>query len=101
MPDHAHHLVEIAERRLDLRQQVDAATLGRVIALFDGDAGAQLALGDQLAFAIGANLAGHEQQIAGADEADIIGHGGARLRQRDALCRQLLFDRTRHVSVPD
>src|SRR5215469_15749839 len=38
--DDAHHLVEIAERGLDLRQQVDgAAACGRG-ALFDGNAGA-------------------------------------------------------------
>jgi len=63
-PDHADHLVEIAERCLDLGQQVDATTLCRGVALFDGDASAQLALGDQLALRVGANLAGDEQQIA-------------------------------------
>src|SRR3954447_8145506 len=56
-PDHANHLVEIAEGRLDLGQQVDATALRRGVALFDGDAGAQLALGNQLALRIGANLA--------------------------------------------
>ena len=39
-PDHADHLVEIAERGLDLGQQVDATALCRGVALFDGDAGA-------------------------------------------------------------
>ena len=67
---------------------------------FDGDAGAQLALGDQLAFGVDANLAGHEQQIAGADEADVIRHRARRLMQHDALCRKFLLDRTRHVSSP-
>jgi hypothetical protein len=57
-------------------------------------------LGDQFAFGIGANLAGDEQQVSGADEADIVRHGGAGLRQGDTLCRQLLFDRARHVSSP-
>src|SRR6266404_148670 len=99
-PDHADHLVEIAERGLDLGQQIDAATLRRRVALFDGDAGAQLALGDQLAFRIGAHLAGDEQQIAGTHEADVIRHRGTRLVQDDALRRQLLFDRTRHVFRP-
>src|SRR3954468_8841901 len=46
-PDHAGDLVEIAERRLYLRQQVDAATLCRGVALLDGHASAELALGDQ------------------------------------------------------
>jgi hypothetical protein len=43
-------------------------------------------------------LAGDEQQVAGSDEADIIGNGGCRLMQDDALCRQFLFHRTSHVS---
>ena len=63
-PDHADHLVEIAERCLDLGQQVDATTLCCGVALFDGDPSAQLALGDQLALRVGAHLAGDEQQIA-------------------------------------
>ena len=77
-----------------------AQPLRRGVALFDGDAGAELALGDQLAFGIDADLAGDEQQVAGAHEADIVRHRGARLVQHDALRRQLLFDRTRHVSSP-
>src|SRR6187402_2056438 len=44
---HAHDLVEVAKRRLDLGQQIDRATACRGGTLFDGDAGAQLALGDQ------------------------------------------------------
>src|SRR4051812_47276259 len=67
---HAHHLVEIAEGRLDLRQQVDRTTLRCGIALLDADAGSELALGDQLAFGVGADLAGDEQQVSGAHEAD-------------------------------
>src|SRR3954465_8161347 len=63
-PDDADNLVEIAEGRLDLGQQVDAAALRRRVTLFDGDAGTQLALGDQLAFRVGADLSGHEQQVA-------------------------------------
>src|SRR6195952_2166283 len=48
-PDHAHHLVEVAERGLDLGQQVDGAAARRGIALLHGNAGPELALGDQLA----------------------------------------------------
>src|SRR5437879_11023583 len=66
-PHHAHDLVEVAEGGLDLREQIDRATLRRRVALFDGDAGAQLALGDQLAFRIGANLPGDEQQVSSTD----------------------------------
>jgi len=67
-PHHADHLVEVAERGLDLRQEIDGATARCGVALLHGDAGAKLALGDQLAFGIDANLTGHEQQVAGAYE---------------------------------
>src|SRR6202022_4301055 len=62
-PDHADHLVEVAERGLDLRQQVDGAAPRRGVALLYGDAGAKLAFGNQLSFRVDANLARHEQQI--------------------------------------
>src|SRR6185503_20303150 len=74
-PDHAHDLVEIAERGLDLREQVDAAAARRRLSLLDGNAAAKFALGDQLALCVETNLAGHEQQVSGADKADIVGHG--------------------------
>src|SRR5205807_3670992 len=99
-PDHAHHLVEVAERGLDLRQQVDGAAARRRIALLDGDAGAQLALGDQLSLRIDTNLSRDEQQVSGADEADIIRHGSGGLVQGDAQACQFLLDGTRHVSSP-
>ncbi len=60
------------------------------------DAGTQLALGDQLALGIDADLAGHEQQVAGAHEADIVRYGAGRLVQNDTLRRKFLLDRTRH-----
>src|SRR5712664_865909 len=96
-PHHPYHLVEVAERGLDLRQEVDGATARRGIALLHRDAGAKLALGDQLAFRVDADLAGHEQQISGAHEADVIGHRAWGLMQDHALCRKFLLDRTRHV----
>src|ERR1700693_4769700 len=52
-PDRANHLVEVADRGLDLRQQVDGATARRSVALLDRDAGAELALCDQLALRVG------------------------------------------------
>src|SRR5882762_9811117 len=73
-PDHAHDLVEVAGRRLDLRQQVDGAAARGGVALLDGHAGAELALGDQLTFRVEADLAGNEQQVTGADESDIVRH---------------------------
>src|ERR1700737_4207993 len=99
-PDHANHLVEIAERGLDLRQQVDRATARRGVALLDGDAGAKLALGDQLAFRVDANRAGHDQQISGAYKSDVIRPRARGLMQAPALCRKFLLNRTRHVSSP-
>src|SRR6202165_2720597 len=38
-PDHADHLVEVTERGLDLRQQVDGTTARRGVALLYRDAG--------------------------------------------------------------
>src|SRR5882757_5714086 len=99
-PDHADHLVEVAEGCLDLSQQVDRAAARGDVALLDGNAGAKLALGDQLAFRVDANLAGHEQQITGAHKSDVVRHRACRLMQDHALCRKLLLNRTRHVSSP-
>src|ERR1700756_1134917 len=99
-PDHADHLVEIAERGLDLRQQVDGATARRGIALLDGNPGAKFALGDQLAVRSDANLARHKQQVAGAHETDVIRDQAGRFMQGPALSRKLLFDCTRHGSSP-
>src|SRR3984893_10884066 len=65
-PDHADHLVEVAERGLDLRQEVDGTTARRGVALLRRDPGAELALGDQLALRVDANLGGDEQKISGA-----------------------------------
>ena len=48
-PHHADDLVEIAERGLELREQIDRAGARGGLALLDGDAGAELALGDQVA----------------------------------------------------
>src|SRR5215469_9280192 len=82
--NHAHDLVEIADRSLDLRKQVDAAAARGGIALFDGDAGPELALGDQLARGVEANLPGYEQQVACPHEADIVRHRRGRRMQADA-----------------
>src|SRR5712692_8272846 len=97
-PDHPDHLVEVAERGLDLCQQVDGATARRGVALLHGDAGAKLALGDQLAFRVETNLPRNEQQISGAYKTDVIRDRACGLMQDHALCRKFLLDRTRHVS---
>src|SRR4051812_10492078 len=55
-PYHAHDLVEVAECGLDLRQQVDPAGPRGSVALLDGDAGAELALGDKLAIIVHTDL---------------------------------------------
>src|ERR1700733_8946349 len=99
-PDHADHLVEIAHRGLDLCQQVDGTATGCGVALLDGDPGAELALGDQLAVRTDADLSRYEQQVSGAHEPDVIRDRARRRMQDDALCRKFLFDRTRHVSSP-
>src|SRR6516225_8359482 len=55
--DHLLDLVEIAERRLDLRQHVDHAGACRFLAVLEGYAIAELTLGDELAARIEADLA--------------------------------------------
>ena len=56
-------LVEIAERGLELRQQVDRAGARRLLAVLDRDAAAELALGDQLAVGVEAELAGDHHEL--------------------------------------
>src|SRR5205085_1324731 len=70
--------------------------LDRGAALLHRNAGAELALGDQLAFGIETDLAGYKQQVAGAHEAYVIRNRRSRLVQGDALCRQLLLHRSCH-----
>ena len=94
---HAHDLVEVAERRLDLGQQVDGTAARRRGTVLDRNAGTELALGDQLAGGVETDLAGDEQQVTGAHERHVIGDRGRGLVQLDALFRQLLLDRARHV----
>src|SRR5262249_39803991 len=74
----------------------DAATSRGCSAFLDGHAAAELALGDQLAIRAVADLARDEEQITAADERNIVRHRSRRLGQGDALCRQILFNRTRH-----
>src|SRR5258707_11816818 len=64
-PHHARHLVEVADRGLDLSQEVDGAGARRALAVLDRNAVAELALGDELALGVEAELPGNHQQIAG------------------------------------
>ena len=56
---------------------------------------AELALGDELAVGVETKLAGNDQQIAGAHEADIVGDRRGRRRQRNPEIGELLFHRSR------
>ena len=80
-PHDAHHLVEVADRDFDLSEHVDGASARRFLAILDRYAAAELPLGDELAFAIEADLAGHHKQIAGAHERDVVGNRSGRLFQ--------------------
>src|ERR1700674_2553407 len=62
-PHHPRHLVEIAERGLDLGDQADGAGARRLLAVLDRDAGAELSLGDELAVTVEANLAGDREHV--------------------------------------
>ena len=94
--NHPLDLVEIAERRLDLRQHVDRAGARRLLAVLDRYAVAELALGDELAARIEADLAGDEQQRADPHERDVIGDGRGRGGKHDPEFRKFLFDRSGH-----
>ena len=78
-------IVEVAERSLDLRKQVDGAAPRGSGTLLDRDAAAKLALGDQLAVRAEAHLAGNKQQISAANERHVICDRIRRLVQSDAL----------------
>ena len=82
-PDHAGDLVEIAERRLDLRQEIDGAGARGLLAVLDRDAAAELARGHHLAVGAEADLAGDREQLAAQHEGHVIGDRAARGRQHD------------------
>src|SRR5579883_1365955 len=95
-PHDADHLVEIAERRLDLRQQVDRAGPGGGLSLLDRDLRAKLAGGNQGAASV-AQLAGYEQQASAAHKTHIIGNGRRRNRQFDPQFLKLFVNGSRHA----
>ena len=95
-PDHAGDLVEIAERRLELCQQIDRAGARGGLAVLDRHVVAELAGGDQLAFVVEAELARDHQEIAGAHERHVIGDRRGRRRQCDAEIGEFLFNGSRH-----
>src|SRR5262249_24481423 len=70
---HLLDLVEVANGGLDLRQHVDPAGARRFLAVLERYAGAELALGDELAAAVEADLTGNEQKRADAHERDVVG----------------------------
>src|SRR5260370_246813 len=94
-PHHADHLVEIAERRFDLCQQVDRTSAGGGLTLLDRDLRAELARSNQGAISQ-ANLSGYEQEAPAAHEAHIIGNGRRRNRQLDPQFLKLLVEGSRH-----
>jgi hypothetical protein len=61
--DHPHHLVEIAERGLELREQVDRAGLCRLLAILNRYLSTELTLGDEFAVGAEAQLAGDNNRF--------------------------------------
>jgi len=51
-PHHAHDFVEIAERGLDLREEIDGTGARRLLPVVDGNAAAELTFGDKLAVVV-------------------------------------------------
>ncbi len=97
-PHDTADLVEIAERRLDLRQHIDGAGARGLLAVLDRDIGAELALGDELALGVEAELSGYDEQVAGPHKADIVGQRGGGRRQHNSEIGQLLLDDTCHFN---
>src|SRR5689334_10492387 len=93
----ARDIVEVAERVLELRQQVDRTGARGLLSILDRDARAQLSFCDQSAVGAKAKLPRDYERISTADEWDIVGDRACRCRQRDPQGGELLFDRTRHV----
>src|SRR5262249_20050015 len=96
-PHHSGDLVEIAERGLELGQNVDGAGSGGLDAFIDRYPTAELALGDQFAFGIQAELAGYHHEVPGADEWHVVGDGSDRFRQHDPQFSELLFHSAGHM----
>src|SRR5262249_56276223 len=99
-------LVELAEGRLDLRQQVDRAGACRFLAVVERYAAAELALDDELAAGVETDLAGYEQQLADSDAGDVVRDRTCRRGENDPEFRELFLDGSGHdglllwMSVP-
>src|SRR5262249_677601 len=96
-PHDARDLVEVAERDLDLRQEIDRTGARGPLAVLDRDDLAELAFGRRLAVRAETDLAGNEQQRAGAHEADVIGDRSRRCRERNTESLEFLFHHLGHV----
>src|SRR5262245_59520346 len=73
-PDNAFDFVEVAERRLELCQQVDGAGAGRLLPTFDRDAAAQLTCGDELSIGAKADLPRYDKHVPATDERHVVGN---------------------------
>src|SRR5262245_4429390 len=91
-PYDPYNLVEIAHRGLHMRQQVGGASACRFLAVLYGYTSTKLALSDELAAGVEADLAGYEQERADADKRDVVGDGGCRRRERDPDFCKFLFN---------
>ena len=70
-----------------------------LLAVLDRDRPAQLAYGRQLAIETETELSRNHQQIAGAHESDVIGHGRGRCAERNPKICKLFFNCPRHLSA--
>src|SRR5579862_5659357 len=99
-PHNLLDLVEVADGSLHLVEKADGARACRLLPVLDRYAGTKLALRDELAVTVKANLAGDGEQIAGAHVGHIIGNRFGRLLERNAELFQLAFHRAGHRSPP-
>src|ERR1700720_798183 len=95
-PYHANDLVEIADRNLDLSQQIYGAGACRFLPVLDGNRAATLPFGDKLAVGAKAELAGNREQVACTHERYVIRDRCRRIGQADTKLSQLVFRRSGH-----
>src|SRR5262245_6615037 len=91
-PHNADDLVEIAERGLDLGEEIDPAGAGGLLAVLNRHRLAQLSPGNERSASPDADLARDDEQGSRAHKADIIGDRGCWRRQSNTEIRKLLLN---------
>ena len=89
---HAPHPVQVADDAFGGGKAVDGALAGRLIALLNAHLPPQLAAGDHRAVGTPGQVAGYEQQVAGAHRGNKIAQSRVGFGYFQAHCGQLAFN---------